>query len=77
MSAHTDNRLVATDYTAMRRRVVEVTAGYGRDWVGKWTDVQTLERVALAAIGCGPFDMRDSELERVHELVLDVLGLDR
>ena len=74
-ATHTDNRLTDRDRFAMGERVREVTAGYGREWQAKWSDVPTLERVALGAIGCGPFDMREDEIEEVRAMVADITGL--
>jgi hypothetical protein len=71
------DRLEETDRTAIRARMREVRRswepGGPRDAA---IEAETLARVGLGAIGCGPYDMRAVELEWVYTAAREELEFD-
>lgn len=73
---HEANRLTENDRERIIARIVETIDGwtFGQPtrtsrYIVKDSDHETLLRIGLCAIGCGPDDMRDSELEEVETMV--------
>jgi hypothetical protein len=63
-------RLTADDWQAMTKRCDAAVAGWvhstnARKYTVRAIDAETLQRLALAAIGCGPDDMRPAELDAI------------
>ena len=73
----TANRFESADRIAIVGRIQATIATWGPTYVGQWSDVQSLERVAAHAIGCTAYDLRDSELEEITSHVLRLLKLER
>lgn len=65
-----ENRLTDEDRATIAARITEVIHGWPRDYrptVG--ADALALERTAAHSIGCGPHDLRGSELDYISAAV--------
>lgn len=71
------NRLSDSDRAVIRDRIASTVFHYSDhcDYVGKWSDVPTVSRVAYHAIGCTEYDLRESELSEIRAMVLEALKL--
>jgi hypothetical protein len=70
LPARDASRLTAEDWDRMTARVSEaIREG--------WKDHATLERLAAHAIGCGSFDLRESEIEPIANWIACALRGDR
>lgn len=72
-----ENRLTADDVARIQTCMAEVAADWKRQTRKggglPGAALETLVRIGLGAIGCGPFDMRDSEIRAVTDMAADLL----
>jgi len=65
-----ENRLSAEDREAMNRRINDTMHQWPHGFIPKpGSDFLVLKRVAANAIGCGFYDLRDSELDEIDDMV--------
>lgn len=65
-----ENRLSVEDREAMNRRISDTMRQWPRGFIPKpGSDLLVLKRVAANAIGCSFYDLRDSELDEIDDIV--------
>lgn len=77
--SHQASRLTPADWETMRNRIDATIAGWvhsapTRKYRVTATDTLSLDRLALAAIGCTTADMRDTELAELAAYTADLIG---